>query len=103
MSKHTSIQVTNPGLFSAGDMHDAHELAACDMCWMSSALDHINSALNNMVNAHANSGHILLAELKRLITHIEMYRYLADDRYLDHLQTAERFKEQLEGRGEHHG
>ncbi len=56
MYRHTSIQVTNPGLFSAGDMHDAHELAACDMY-----------------------------------------------RYLDHFQTAERFKEHVEGRGEHHG
>jgi len=104
MPKSPSTQFAVPGLFNAGDMHDAHELAACDLRWMNSALSHIHSTLRNLAETHAVNSPFITAELTGLINHMEMYRYLADDRCRNHEQLAEDYKEQLEGnKGANHG
>lgn len=97
MSKCPSTQVNIPVLFDAGDMQDAHSLAACDLRWMESALAQIKSSLESLAETYVKNCPVISAELSRLADHAEMYVYLADHRRDVHDQLADEYKEQFEG------
>lgn len=96
MPKHHSTQVNIPGLFDAGDMLDAHLLAACDLRWMELALSHVKSTLKNIADSNAKSSPLISAEITNLANHVEMYGYLVDHRSHAHEQLAEEYKELFE-------
>lgn len=96
MPKHHSTQVNIPGLFDAGDMLDAHHLAACDLRWMELALNHVKSTLKNIADSNAKSSPLISAEITNLANHVEMYGYLVDHRSHVHEQLVEEYKELFE-------
>lgn len=96
MPKYHSNQANIPGLFNAGDMLDAHYLAACDLRWMELALSHVKSTLKNIADSNAKSSPLISAEITNLANHVEMYGYLVDHRSHVHEQLAEKYKELFE-------
>ena len=82
--------------YDAGDMADAYSLAECDMQWMSTAITHVNKEIKRL-HALAVNGEILSQyHLSELITQLDMYEYLADDRRHYHAKEAEAYKVEWE-------
>lgn len=78
--------------YDAGDLSDAYSLAESDMQWMNTAITHVNREIKRL-HALAENGAILTQHhLSELITHLDMYEYLADTRKHYHAKQAETYE-----------
>ena len=84
------INSTNtPKKYDASDMHDLASLAESDMNWMCTAISHIRKEVMKL-NKLAESGkEVSQYHFSELVTHLDMYEYLADDRRHYHAKEAE--------------
>jgi uncharacterized protein YigA (DUF484 family) len=78
--------------YDAGDLSNAYSLAESDMQWMNTAITHVNREIKRL-HALAENGAILTQHhLSELITHLDMYEYLADTRKHYHAKQAETYE-----------
>ncbi|MEF9993656.1 MAG: hypothetical protein RSA22_05585 [Acinetobacter sp.] len=78
--------------YDAGDLADAYSLAESDMQWMNTAITHVNREIKRL-HALAKDGEILTQyHLSELITHLDMYEYLADTRFNYHAKQAKTYE-----------
>ena len=84
----------------AGDMHDMATMAESDVEWMSTAITQVRKEIKR-IHALVKNGEIISQyHFSELITHLDMYEYLADNRLEFHSKEAETYKiesEQLPG------
>ena len=81
-----------PETYDAGDVADAHSLAECDMQWMSTAIGHVKEEIKR-IHALAKDGEVISQyHFSELITHLDMYEYLADDRRHHHAKEAKAYE-----------
>lgn len=86
--------------YDAGDMHDMASLAESDMQWMSTAITQVRKEIKRIHALAQNGEAISQYHFSELITHLDMYEYLADNRLEFHTKEAEAYKvewEQLKG------
>lgn len=75
---------------------DAVSLAASDMRWMNTAISHIRKEVVRL-NKLAESGkEVSQYHFSELVTHLEMYEYLADVRSKYHTDESERLNDEFE-------
>ena len=85
-----------PKTYDAGDLNDAYALAECDMQWMSTAITHVKKEIKR-IHALAENGEVISQyHFSELITHLDMYEYLADDRRHHHAKEAEAYNTEWE-------
>jgi hypothetical protein len=90
------IKKTTAKTYDAGDMHDLASLAAYDMNWMYIAISHIRKEVIKL-NKLAESGkEVSQHHFYELVTHLDMYEYLAEDRHRNHAKGAEAYKAEWE-------
>ena len=78
------------------NMVDAVSMAASDMQWMCTAISHIRKEVMRL-NKLAESGkEVSQYHFSELVTHLDMYEYLADARSKYHTDESERLDEELE-------
>lgn len=94
MSK--QINNSTPKTYDAGDLSDAYSLAECDMQWMSTAITHVKKEVKKLHEMAKNGEIISQYHFDGLLHHIDMYEYLADDRYNSHAKEAEAYKKEWE-------
>ena len=93
----TQIHSKNtPKNYDAGDMLDAHSLAKADMQWMNTAITHVNKEIKRLHTLAINGETLSQYHFSELITHLEMYEYLADSRYHCHEKEADAYKTEWE-------
>ena len=85
-----------PKTYDAGDMHDLASLAECDMGWMSTAITHVKKEIKRIHGLAKNGEVISQYHFSELITHLDMYEYLADDRRHHHAKEAEAYEAEWE-------
>lgn len=93
-----SNQIKKPTVktHDVGDMLDLATLAECDMNWMYTAISHIRKEVMKL-NKLAESGkEVSQYHFSELVTHLEMYEYIAEDRTRCHEQRAEAYKKEWE-------
>lgn len=82
--------------YDACDMHDLASLAESDMNWMCTAISYIRKEVMKL-NKLAESGkEVSQYHFSDLITHLDMYEYLAEDRHRNHAKGAEAYEAELE-------
>ena len=75
---------------------DAVSMAASDMQWMNTAISHIRREVMKL-NKLAESGkEVSQYHFSELVTHLDMYEYLADTRSKYHTDESERLNEEFE-------
>ncbi|WMG19286.1 hypothetical protein [Acinetobacter johnsonii] len=85
-----------PKKYDVSDMHDLASLAESDMNWMCTAISHIRKEVMKL-NKLAESGkEVSQYHFSELVTHLDMYEYLADTRLSYHASEAGRYSEELE-------
>lgn len=85
-----------PKTYDASDMHDLASLAESDMNWMSVAISHIRKEVMKL-NKLAESGkEVSQYHFSELVTHLDMYAYLAEDRHRNHAKGAEAYETEWE-------
>lgn len=85
-----------PETYNAGDLNWAHEVAQEDLKWMSTAIRHVKEEIKK-IHALAKNGEVISQyHFFELITHLDMYEYLADDRRHYHAKEAEAYKVERE-------
>lgn len=85
-----------PKTYDADDMADLASLAECDMRWMSTAITHVRKEIKR-IHALAENGEIIYQyHFSELITHLDMYEYLADSRRDSHAKEAEAYQAEWE-------
>ncbi|MCF7642939.1 MULTISPECIES: hypothetical protein [Acinetobacter] len=91
------INSTNtPKKYDASDMHDLASLSESDMNWMCTAISHIRKEVMKL-NKLAESGkEVSQYHFSELVTHLDMYEYLAEDRHRNHAKGAEAYKTEWE-------
>ena len=78
------------------DLADAVSIAASDMQWMNTAIRHIRKEVMKL-NKLAESGkEVSQYHFSELVTHLDMYEYLADARSNYHTDESERLNEEFE-------
>lgn len=85
--------------YDAGDLHDAYSLSECDLKWTYTALEFLRKKLMRLKEQSKNT---VLTEyhFDEIITHADMYTFLADSRHNFHADEAKRYEkewEQLKG------
>ena len=85
-----------PKNYNSGDMADVYSLAECDMRWMSTAITHVNKEIKRLHTLAVNGEILSQYHLSELITQLDMYEYLADDRRYYHAKEAEAYKVEWE-------
>jgi hypothetical protein len=86
--------------YDAGDMHDIASMSECDMQWMNTAISHIRREIIKLNKSVKAGEKVTQHHLIDLIHHVDMYKYLADNRLAYHVEEAERYSkewEQLKG------
>lgn len=78
--------------YDAGDLEDAYSLARSDMQWMQTAIRHVKKEIIGMQNLAESGTPIHRYYFSELITHLEMYEYIADERHNHHDNEAEAYK-----------
>ena len=85
-----------PKTYDASDLNDAYSLAECDLKWMSTAIGHVKEEIKR-IHALAKDGEVISQyHLSGLITHLDMYEYLVDNRHDYHADQAEAYKAEWE-------
>lgn len=85
-----------PKTYDASDLNDAYSLAECDMQWMSAAIGHVKEEIKR-IHALAKDGEVISQyHFSELITHLDMYEYLADDRRHHHAKEAKAYEVEWE-------
>ena len=80
----------------AGDMHDMATMAESDVEWMSTAITQVRKEIKR-IHALVNNGEIISQyHFSELITHLDMYEYLADDRRHHHAKEAKAYEVEWE-------
>ncbi|MEG0603760.1 MAG: hypothetical protein RR487_04540 [Acinetobacter sp.] len=82
--------------YDASDLNDAYALAECDMQWMSTAIAHVKKEIRSLHNLAKNGEILSQYHFSELITHLDMYEYLADDRRHYHAKEAEAYNAEWE-------
>ena len=85
-----------PKTYDASDLNDAYSLAECDMQWMSTAIGHIKEEIKRIHDLAKDGKVIPQYHFSELITHLDMYEYLADDRRHYHAKEAEVYNAEWE-------
>ena len=85
-----------PKTYDAGDVTDAHSLAESDMQWMSTALTHVNKKIKRIHDLAKNGEILSQHHFSELITHLDMYEYLADARLHYHAKEAKAHEDEWE-------
>jgi len=94
MSK--QINNSTPKTYDAGDMHDLASLAESDMNWMRTAISHIRREVMKL-NKLAESGkEVSQYHFSEMVTQLDMYEYLAEDRHRNHAKGAEAYEAEWE-------
>ena len=78
--------------YSAGDLEDAYSLARSDMQWMQTAIRHVKKEIIGMRDLAKSGTPIHPYYFSELITHLEMYEYIADERRNNNDEEAEAYK-----------
>ena len=78
-----------PKNYNAGDVADVHSLAESDMHWMSTAITSVNREIKRLHDLAKNGEILSQYHFSELITHLEMYEYLANYRRDCHTRDAE--------------
>ena len=81
-----------PKTYDAGDMHDLASLAESDMGWMSTAIGHIRKEIIRLNKLAEGGKEVTQYHFSELITHLDMYEYLADTRQHYHAKLAETYE-----------
>ena len=90
------INSTNtPTKYDAGDMHDLASLAEYDMNWMQIAINRIRRDFLDLSKKLQQQG-VHSVYFYELVTHLDMYEYLAEDRHRNHAKGAEQYKQEWE-------
>lgn len=85
-----------PKIYDAGNVADAYSLAESDMQWMSTAITHTKKEIKRL-HTLAQNGEILSQyHFSELITHLDMYEYLADVRRDYHAEEAKAHEDEWE-------
>lgn len=85
-----------PETYNAGDLNDAYSLAECDLQWMSTAIGHVKEEIKK-IHALVKDGEVISQyHFSELITHLDMYEYLADDRRHYHAKVAKAYEAEWE-------
>ncbi|MEQ1079896.1 hypothetical protein [Acinetobacter seifertii] len=91
------INSTNtPKKYDAVDMHDLASLAESDMQWMSVAIAHVKKEIRSLHNLAKNGEILSQYHFSELITHLDMYEYLAGARHDYHHKEAEAYQAEWE-------
>ena len=85
-----------PKTYDAGDMHDLASLAESDMGWMSTAIGHIRKEIIRLNKLAEGGKEVTQYHFSELITHLDMYEYLAEDRHRNHAKEAEAYRAEWE-------
>lgn len=91
MPKQSVLKDATPEFFDAGDMADAYALAECDMRWMGTAIASVHAEIKKLQDLVKQGGVLGGSDFYRLITNLEMYEYIADDRRDYHAKQAEEY------------
>lgn len=92
----TQINSKNtPKTYDAGDLNDAYSLAECDMQWMSTAISHVRKEIRRLNKLAEDGEEVTQYHFSELITHLDMYEYIADDRQRYHADQAEAYEAEL--------
>lgn len=92
MSNNQNNAQNTPKTYDAGDLNDAYALAECDMQWMSVAIAHVKKEIRSLHNLAKNGEILSQYHFSELITHLDMYEYLADARHDYHHKEAEAYQ-----------
>ena len=88
------INSTNtPKKYDAGDMHDLASLAEYDMNWMQIAINRIRRDFLDLSKKLQQQG-VHSVYFYELVTHLDMYEYLAEDRHRNHAKGAEQYEQE---------
>ena len=85
-----------PKNYNAGDVADVHSLAESDMHWMSTAITSVNREIKRLHDLAKNGEILSQYHFSELITHLDMYEYLADDRRHHHAKEAKAYEVEWE-------
>lgn len=78
------------------DMHDLASLAECDMQWMSTAIDHIQRELKVLGDLASHLNCTLESQFSELMTHLDMYEYIAAHRLSHYSEKAEEYEAEMQ-------
>jgi len=81
--------------YNAGDLQDAYSLGENDLHWMSTALEHTRKEVKRLQQL-AKENHFYEGYFSDLITHLDMYSYLAEERCNQHAALAKEYKQEWE-------
>ena len=82
--------------YDAGDMYDLASLCESDMSWMCTAISHIRTEVIKL-NKLAESGkEVSQYHFSELVTHLDMYEYLAENRHHNHAEGAKAYEQEWE-------
>lgn len=82
--------------YDAGDMYDLASLCESDMNWMCTAISHIRIEVMKL-NKLAESGReVSQYHFSELVTHLDMYEYLAENRHHNHAEGAKAYEAEWE-------
>ena len=90
------INKSIPKTYDANDLNWAHAVAESDMQWMNTAITHVKKEIKKLHTLAKNGEAISQYHFSELLTHLEMYEYLADDRLNYHAKEAESYNAELE-------
>ena len=91
------INSTNtPKKYDVSDMHDLASLSESDMNWMCTAISHIRKEVMKL-NKLAESGkEVSQYHFSELVTHLDMYEYIAAHRLSHYSEKAEVYDAKME-------
>lgn len=82
--------------YDADDLNWAHVVARDDLQWMIIAISHIKKEIKELYSLAEQGGVIHQYRFSELITHLDMYEYLVDNRHDYHESQAKEYKQESE-------
>jgi len=82
--------------YGSGDMHNLASLAECDMQWMSAAIEHVRKEVKMLDEFAGNGGVLSGHHLSELLTHLDMYEYIAASRLSHYSEKTEVYEAEFE-------
>lgn len=76
--------------YDSCDMGDVHSQAKADLTWMITALNHVSEEVRKLAkeSEEAGAGRV---QFEKLLTHLSMYEYLAEDMQERHENYADKY------------
>ena len=82
--------------YDACDMHDLASLAESDMNWMCTAISYIRKEVMKLNKLVESGKEVSQYHFSEIVTQLDMYEYLAEDRHRSHAKEAKAYKAEWE-------